>query len=182
MCGHSDQEQQGSATWDGSAWHQDTWHEQGPLRLVRGALGWATQRMTWSEALSPRTVPEQRRREAVPLGLGRTQGLARRCLGGPGRSHQAGKTQAKAKWMVPCSQAALGRGQSQFSPRGSNLVGAPNTERMATWESSGCSHWSAEVCRKGNTPPSLGLEGKSPRLLGGGVCLLLPMDSQSEGL
>lgn len=65
---------------DGSAWHQDTWHEQGPLSLVRGTLGWVTQRMTWSEALSPRTVPEQRRREAVPLGLGRTQVL----LGGAG--------------------------------------------------------------------------------------------------
>lgn len=56
--------------------------------------------MMESEDLSQETVPEQRKREAVPLGLGKTQGPARGgCLaagvggeGWTGRSYQAGKT------------------------------------------------------------------------------------------
>lgn len=39
-------------------------------------------------------------------------------LRGPGRSLQAEKTQAKAKWDGDMPQTAVGRGQSSSSPQG----------------------------------------------------------------
>lgn len=59
-----------------------------PSEASVGCSGWVTQRMMRSEDLPQKMVPKQEERVAVPLGLGRTQGPARRrVLEGPGRSH-----------------------------------------------------------------------------------------------
>lgn len=48
---------------DGSAWHQDAQHKQGPCEAGLRCSGWVIQRMMRSEDLPQKTVPKQRRRE-----------------------------------------------------------------------------------------------------------------------